>query len=98
MNMPELPSFARGRGRVRWPHHHGHAAHRGNVELETLPATQARSSHHLDLGQLIVEAADAIDGVRAEVDAAPEFTHSELRGWRNRKYISIAAGAGGVQR
>jgi hypothetical protein len=98
MNMPELPSFARGRGRVHRPHHDGHAADRGHLELEALPAPQAWRSHHLDLGELVVEAANAIDGVRTKLDTAPEFTRSELRGWRNeRNYISSAAGSGRVQ-
>ena len=65
-----------------------------HVERETLAAPQSRSLHDLDFGQLVVPVADAIDGLRAEKDAAPEFAGFEFRGCDNgAKYMSIAPAA-----
>jgi hypothetical protein len=89
--MQNLASFAGGTGRVRRPHHHWHAADCGHVELETLAPPQSRRLYDLDFGQLVVPAADTINGIRAEMDATPEFTDSELRGWRNAANVSIVA-------
>jgi hypothetical protein len=89
--MPELASFA---GSTGWPHDHRHAPDSGHVEPEALAARQSRSLHDLDFSQLIVPVADAIDGLRAEEDAAPEFTGFEFRGCDNAaKYMSIAPAA-----
>ena len=89
--MPELASFAGTTGR---PHDHRHAPDGRHVEFETLAAPQSRSSYDLDFGQLVVPVADAIDGLRAEKDATPEFTGFEFRGCDNEaKYMSIAPAA-----
>jgi len=91
MNMRHLTSLTGPVGRVRRPQHDRHAAHGGHGKLEPLPTPQPGSLDDLHFGELIVPAADAIHGGRAEMDAAPEFTHSELRGRRNEnKYMSIA--------
>jgi len=89
--MPELASFAGTAGR---PHDHRHAPDGRHVEFETLAAPQSRSSYDLDFGQLVVPVANAIDGLRAEKDATPEFTGFEFRGCDNEaKYMSIAPAA-----
>jgi hypothetical protein len=89
--MPELASFAGSTGR---PHDHRHAADSGDVEPEALAARQSRSLDDLDFGQLVVPFADPIDGLRAEKDAAPEFTGFEFRSCDNAaKYMSIAPAA-----
>jgi hypothetical protein len=89
--MPELASFAGSTGR---PHDHRHAPDSGHVEPAALAARQSRSLHDLDFGQLIVPVADAIDGLRAEENAAPEFTGFEFRSCDNAaKYMSIAPAA-----
>jgi hypothetical protein len=85
--MRDLASFA---GSVGRPNDHCHAPDGRHVEFETLAAPQSRSSYDLDFGQLVVPVANAIDGLRAEMDAAPELTDLEFRGFRNgAKYMSI---------
>ena len=85
--MRDLASFAGSTGR---PHDHCHVPDCRHVEPETLAAPHSRSLYDLDFGQLVVPVADAIDGLRAEKDAAPEFTDFEFRGCRSGpKYISI---------
>ena len=62
-----------------------------HFERKTLALPQSRSLYDLDFGQLVVPVADAINGLRAEKDAAPEFTGFEFRGCDNEaKYMSIA--------
>ena len=90
MKMRDLASCAGAAGR---PGDHRHVPDCCHVERETLAASQSRSLHDLDFGQLVVPVADAIDGLRAEKDAAPKFTDLEFRGFRNgAKYMSIASG------
>lgn len=89
--MRDLASFAGSTGR---PHDHRHVPDCRHVERETLTAPQSRSLYDLDFGQLVVPVADAIDGLRAEKDVAPEFTGFEFRCCDNAaKYISISTAA-----
>ncbi len=91
MNMRDLASFAGGTG---GPGDHRHAPNRRHVEHETLAAPQPGSLHDLDFGQLVVPVADAINGLRAQMDAAPEFTSFKFGGRDNEaKYMSIAPAA-----
>lgn len=86
--MRDLAEFAGSAGR-----HHDHAPDCGHVEPETLAGPQSGRSYDLDLGQLLVPVTDAINGLGAEMDAAPEFTDLEFRAFRNgAKYMSIAPG------
>jgi len=102
MTRRQLTSFAGGLRGVRRAEHDRHAAHGGDGELEALPAPQPGRMHDLHFGKLVIPAAHAVNGVGAELDAAPEFSDFELRSWRNEnKYMSIAArpyGIGGVVR
>ncbi len=89
--MRDLASFAGGTG---GPDDHRHAPDCRHVERETLAAPQAGSLYDLDFGQLVVPVADAIDGLRAQKDATPEFTGFEFRGCDDEaKYMSIAPAA-----
>jgi len=89
MTMRDLPSFAGARSRFDRCRHDGHAADRGDVELEALDTTQPRSAHDLHLGQLVVPVTDAVDGLDSKTDSAPEFTDFELRGGGHAaKYIA----------
>lgn len=89
--MRDLAWFAGGTG---GPDDHRHAPDCRHVERETLAAQQSRSMHDLDFGQLVVPVADAIDGLRAQKDATPEFTGFEFRGCDDEaKYMSIAPAA-----
>ena len=91
MNMGDLASFAGSTGRLN---DHRHAPDCRHVEPETLAAPQSRSPYDLDLGRLVVPVADAIDGLRAEKDAAPEFTSFKFGGCDDEaKYMSIAPAA-----
>jgi hypothetical protein len=91
MSTRDLASFDGGTWR---PADHRHAPDCRHVERETLAAPQPRSLHDLDFGQLVVPVADAIDGLRAEQDAAPEFAGFKFGGCDNEaKYMSIAPGA-----
>ena len=72
---------------------HGHATDRGDVELETLATSQPRSANHLDLGHLVGPAADAVDGVRAEMVVAPEFPDAQFRRVRDEANLSIVDSA-----
>ena len=93
--MRDLVLFAGSTGRP----HHCHVPDRRHFERETLAAPQSRSLYDLDFGQLVVPVADAIDGLRAEKDATPEFTGFEFRGCDNEaKYMSIATTARHTQR
>ena len=89
--MRDLASFAGSTGR---PHDHSHAADYRHVERETLAAPQSRSLYDLDFGQLVVPVADAIDGLGAEKDAAPELASFKFRSCDSAaKYMSIARAA-----
>ena len=91
MNMRDLALFAGSTGRL---HDHCHVPDYPHFERETLAAPQSRSLHNLDFGQLVVPVADAIDGLRAQKDARPEFTGFEFRGCDDEaKYMSIAPAA-----
>jgi hypothetical protein len=91
MTVRDLASFAGGAGR---PDDDRHAPDCRYVEPETLALPQSRSPYDLDFGQLVVPVADAIDGLRAEKGAAPEFTSFEFSGCDNEaKYMSIAPAA-----
>ncbi len=86
--MRDLASFAGGTG---GPGDHRHAPDCRHVERETLAAPQAGSLYDLDFGQLVVPVADSIDGLRAQMDAAPEFTSFKFGGLDSEaKYMSIA--------
>lgn len=90
MNMRDLAPLA---GTTERPYH-CHVPDCRHFERETLAAPQSRSLDDLDFGQLVVPVAYAIDGLRAEKDAAPEFTGFEFRGCDNEaKYMSIAPAA-----
>ena len=91
MTLRCLASFGDRAGRVRRPQHHGHTLDCGHVELEAPTALQSRRADDLHLGQFVVEAADAVNGVRTEMDVAPEFTDFELGRWRNRANLSTVA-------
>jgi hypothetical protein len=80
MNMSDLAAFAGTTSRFARREHQCHVADSGDVELEALATAQARSPHHFHFGQLVVPVADAVDGLCAEQDAAPELADSELRG------------------
>jgi hypothetical protein len=71
--------------------HDHHLADGGNIEFETLATAQSRGLHHLDLGQLVVPAADTVDRLGAEQVAAPEFPNPEFRSSRNRTNLSTVA-------
>jgi hypothetical protein len=88
MNMRDLALLARTTGRP----YHCHVPDCRHFEPETLATPQSGSLYDLDFGQLVVPVADAIDGLSAEKDAAPEFTDFEFCGFRNTaKYMSTAA-------
>ena len=89
--MRDLALFAGSTGR---PHDHCHVPDCRHVERETLAPPQSRSLYDLDLGQLVVPVAHAVDRLRAEQDAAPEFTGFEFCGRDSEaKYMSIASTA-----
>jgi hypothetical protein len=91
MSIRDLALLAGSAGR---PQDHCHVSDCRDVERETLAAPQSRSLYDLDLGQLIVPVADAINGLGAEKDATSEFTGFEFRGCDNEaKYMSIAPAA-----
>jgi hypothetical protein len=91
MKMRDLASFAGATGR---PRDHRHVPDCCHVERETLAASQSRSFDDLDFGQLVVPPADAVDGLGAEKDAAPEFASFKFGGSDNAaKYRSIAPAA-----
>lgn len=91
MDMHALTAFEGRAGRLRRAQHDGHAADRGHAELEPLTTPQSGRFHDLHFGELVVEVANTVDGIGAEMDPAPEFTDSELRGWRDAdKYMSVA--------
>lgn len=91
MKMRDLASFAGATGR---PCDHRHVPDCGHVKRETLAASQSRGFDDLDFGQLVVPAADAIDGLGAEKHAAPEFASFKFGGSDNgAKYMSIAPAA-----
>jgi hypothetical protein len=93
--MRNLASFA---GSTDRPHDHCHVPDCRHFEPETLATPQSRSLDDLDFGRLVVPVADAIDRLRAEKDAAPEFTGFEFRGCDDRgKYMSIAPAARQIQ-
>jgi hypothetical protein len=71
--------------------HNHHLADGGNIEFETLATPKARGLHHLDLGQLVVPAADTVDRLRAEQVAAPEFPNPEFCRSGNRTNLSTVA-------
>ena len=50
--------------------------------MKRWPLRNPGSLYDLDFGQLVVPVADAIDGLRAEKDAAPEFTSFKFGGSR----------------
>ena len=70
---------------------YGHAPDCADVELETLTATQPGYTDDLHLGKLLIPVADAVDGLRAQVLAAPDFPDSEFCSSRKRPNVSIAA-------
>ena len=89
--MRDLAWFAGSAGR---PHDHCHVPDCRHVEPETLTAPQSRGLDDLDFGQLVVPAADPIDGLGAEKDTTPEFTSFKFRSCDNAaKYMSIATAA-----
>ena len=89
--MRNLALLAGSAGRA---HDHCHVPDCRHVERETLAAPQSGSFHDLDFGQLVVPVADAIDGLGAEKDAAPEFASFKFGGRDNKaKYMSIAPAA-----
>jgi len=77
--MRNLDLLSAPNGRFGRRHDHGHAADRGHVELEPLPAAQPGSAYDLELGQFVVPGTHAVDGFAAETDAASEFTDCEIR-------------------
>lgn len=83
--------MARRTGRVRRRHHQIHSADFGHVEFETLARAKPRSTDDLNLGQLVVPAADTVDRLRAEQVAAPEFPNPEFRSSGNRTNVSTVA-------
>jgi maltose O-acetyltransferase len=93
MNMRHLMSPSARTRRVRRPYHNGHTADGGHAELETLTAAQSRRSHDLHFGQLVVEVADTVNGVRAQMDAAPEFSDPEFGSARDQANLSTVAAA-----
>ena len=90
MNMQDLASFAARPGRIHRRHHHCHAADCGDIELETLATAQPRSAYYLHFGQFVVPGADTVDGLRAEMVVAPEFTDPEFCGSCNGANVSTA--------
>ena len=91
MNVQDLASLSGRPTRVRPRPHDCHVADCGDVELETLATVQTRSMYHLHLRQLVIPVADAVDGLRAKMDAAPEFTDPKFSRFRNGANVSIAA-------
>lgn len=89
--MRGLASLAGRTRRIRWRRYQGHAADRRNVEVEALAGPQPGSLDDLDLGQLIGPAADAVDGLAAKVDPAPDFPDPEFRSSRYRPNLSTCS-------
>jgi hypothetical protein len=87
--MLELTLSGRRRG-IRLPQH-GHGSDRGKVERESLTATEPRTTDDLDLGELLVDAADAVHGFRAEHDLTAQFADLRFSRSRDRTNLSIAA-------
>lgn len=86
--MSDLASLGGASSRFPGHLHQCHATDLGYVELEALTAAQPRRAHHFHLGKLIVPVAHTVNGFRAEENATPAFTDSELRGRRHAtKYI-----------
>ena len=68
-----------------------HAADGGQVELEALSTPQSRSLDDLDLRELVVPGADAVDRLGPELNATSEFPDLELCSHRNRANLSTVA-------
>ena len=56
-----------------------------------MAGAQPRSTHDLDLGQLVGPAADAVDRLGAKMDATPKFPDPEFPSACNQANVSIAA-------
>jgi hypothetical protein len=91
ITVQDLASPAGRPTRARRRPHDCHLADCGDVELETLATVQTRSVYDLHLRQLVIPVADAVDGLRAKMDAAPEFTDPKFSRFRNGANVSIAA-------
>jgi hypothetical protein len=91
MNVGHLASSEDGTRRVRRSHNQSHTANSDHIEVEALAGAKPGSTDDLNLDQLPGPAADAVDGLAAEMNPAPDFTDPEFRSVRDQANVSTAA-------
>jgi hypothetical protein len=89
--MPEL-ILSRRRRDLRCHLDHRHIAHRDEVESESLAGPEPGRADDLDLGQLLVHGAHAVDRLAAEHHMTSEFADFGFAGLRDQANLSTARG------